>query len=43
VAHAHAYAEALPDARLALIPGAAHCPYIETPEQFTHVIERFLG
>jgi pimeloyl-ACP methyl ester carboxylesterase len=42
-AHAHAYAEGLPDARVALIPGAAHYPYIEAPEQFAQAVERFLG
>jgi pimeloyl-ACP methyl ester carboxylesterase len=42
VAHAHAYAEGLPDAHLALIPGAAHYPYIETPERFAHAVQRFL-
>ena len=42
-AHAHAYAEGLPDARLDVIPDAGHYPYLETPEQFTHAIERFLG
>ncbi len=43
VAHAHAYAEGLPDAHVALIPGAAHYPYIEAPEPFAHAVQRFLG
>src|SRR6185436_6525263 len=32
-AHAQAYAEGLPDARLAIIPAAAHYPYLEAPER----------
>jgi pimeloyl-ACP methyl ester carboxylesterase len=43
VAHARAYAEGLPDARVAIIPGAAHYPYVEAPEQFAHEVQRFLG
>jgi pimeloyl-ACP methyl ester carboxylesterase len=41
-AHARAYAEGLPDARLALIPDAAHYPYLEAPERFGEVVDRFL-
>ena len=42
IAHAHTYAEGLPDARLALIPGAAHYPYLEAPERFAHEVQQFL-
>jgi pimeloyl-ACP methyl ester carboxylesterase len=42
IAHAHTYAEGLPDARLALIPGAAHNPYLEAPERFAHEVQQFL-
>ena len=42
-AHAQAYAEGLPDARVALIPGAAHYPYVEAPEQFAQEVQRLLG
>lgn len=43
VAHAHAYAEGLPQARVAVIPGVAHYPYIEKPEEFAHAVQAFLG
>jgi pimeloyl-ACP methyl ester carboxylesterase len=43
VAHAHAYAEGLPQARVALIPNAAHYPYIEAPEQFAHEVRQFVA
>jgi pimeloyl-ACP methyl ester carboxylesterase len=43
LAHAQAYAEGLPQARVAMIPGAAHYPYVEAPEQFAHEVQRFLG
>ena len=42
-AHARAYADGLPDARLVLLPDAAHYPYIETPEAFAREVDRFLG
>jgi pimeloyl-ACP methyl ester carboxylesterase len=41
VAHAHAYADGLPDARLVVIPGAGHYPYMETPEAFVDAVEGF--
>src|SRR5215208_1210136 len=41
-AHARAYAEGLPDARLALIPGAAHYPYLEAPQRFVQEAGQFL-
>jgi pimeloyl-ACP methyl ester carboxylesterase len=42
-AHARAYAEELPDARLALIPEAAHYPYLEAPERFADEVSRLLA
>ena len=41
-AHAHAYAATLPDARVAIVPGAGHHPYLETPDDFAGEVERFL-
>jgi pimeloyl-ACP methyl ester carboxylesterase len=41
VAHAHAYADGLPDARMVVIPGAGHYPYMETPEAFIDAVEGF--
>jgi pimeloyl-ACP methyl ester carboxylesterase len=41
-AHARAYAEGLPDARLAIVPGAAHYPYLEAPGRFAEETGRFL-
>ncbi|MBX5490057.1 MAG: alpha/beta fold hydrolase [Chloroflexi bacterium] len=43
VAHAHAYAAGLPDARVAVLPGVAHYPYVEAPEAFAQEVRRFLG
>jgi pimeloyl-ACP methyl ester carboxylesterase len=37
------YAADLPDARLVLLPDAAHYPYIETPERFAAEVQGFLG
>jgi pimeloyl-ACP methyl ester carboxylesterase len=42
VAHAHAYAEALPDARLVVLPGLGHYPYLEAPEQFAETVQAFV-
>jgi pimeloyl-ACP methyl ester carboxylesterase len=42
-AHAHAYAASLPDARVVVLPGAGHYPWLETPDRFAEEIERFLG
>src|SRR5262249_16712596 len=42
-AHARAYAEGLPDARLVLIPDAAHYPYVEAPERFAQSVQQFLA
>ena len=42
IAHAHAFGDSLPDARLAIVPGAAHFPYLEQPEVFVEVVEGFV-
>ena len=42
-APAHAYAACLPDARLVVVPGAGHYPYLETPDDFAQEVESFLG
>jgi pimeloyl-ACP methyl ester carboxylesterase len=42
-AHAHAYAASLPDARVVVLPGAGHYPWLETPDRFAEEVERFLG
>jgi pimeloyl-ACP methyl ester carboxylesterase len=42
-AHALAYVDGLPDARLILIPDAAHYPYVETAERFAQEVQRFLA
>jgi pimeloyl-ACP methyl ester carboxylesterase len=42
LAHAHAYAEALPDAREAILPAAGHYPYLEQPDAFAELIEDFI-
>ena len=41
-AHAHAYAASLPDARVTIIPGAGHYPYLEAPQHFGEQVTRFL-
>ena len=41
-AHARAYAEGLPEARLAIVPGAAHYPYLEAPQRFAQETGQFL-
>jgi pimeloyl-ACP methyl ester carboxylesterase len=43
VAHAHAYAEALPDARLVRLAGVGHYPYLEAPDAFAQAVTQFLG
>jgi pimeloyl-ACP methyl ester carboxylesterase len=42
-AHAHAYAEALPDARVVVLPGAGHYPYLEAPDAFAASVTEFVG
>jgi pimeloyl-ACP methyl ester carboxylesterase len=41
-AHAEAYARSLPDARLVMLPDAAHYPYLEEPDRFAKEVARFL-
>ena len=41
--HALAYTEGLPDARLAVVPGVGHYPYLEAPEAFAAVISQRFG
>ncbi len=41
-AHADAYAAGLPDARLVMLAGSAHFPYLEEPERFAEEVARFL-
>jgi pimeloyl-ACP methyl ester carboxylesterase len=42
LAHAHAYAAGLPNARLALLAGAAHYPYLEVPDEFARTVQDWL-
>jgi pimeloyl-ACP methyl ester carboxylesterase len=42
LAHAHAYAEGLPDARLVVLPDVGHYPYLEAPEVFACEVSQFL-
>jgi pimeloyl-ACP methyl ester carboxylesterase/mannose-6-phosphate isomerase-like protein (cupin superfamily) len=41
VAHGHAYAEAIPGARLRLIAHAGHLPQLETPEELLAIVRDF--
>jgi pimeloyl-ACP methyl ester carboxylesterase len=41
-AHAHAYAEGLPDSRVVLRDDVAHYPYLEDPERFAREVAAFL-
>jgi len=43
VAHAHAYAQGLPDACLVVLPGLGHFPYLEAPEAFAAAVHQFVG
>ncbi|WP_158550670.1 alpha/beta fold hydrolase [Geodermatophilus sp. TF02-6] len=36
-------AAAIPDARLEVIEGTAHCPFLERPDAFNEVVEKFLA
>jgi pimeloyl-ACP methyl ester carboxylesterase len=38
VAHAHAYANGLPDAELRILAGAGHYPYAEAPDAFVETV-----
>jgi proline iminopeptidase len=40
---AHAWAEAMPNARLLLIPGSGHFPQVEQPRLFFSAVEHFLN
>jgi pimeloyl-ACP methyl ester carboxylesterase len=42
-AHARAFVDALPDARLVLLDAAAHMPYVETPAAFSKAVNDFLN
>jgi pimeloyl-ACP methyl ester carboxylesterase len=42
LAHARAYADGLPDARLTTLKGAGHYPYIESPNAFVGEVAAFL-
>jgi pimeloyl-ACP methyl ester carboxylesterase len=41
-AHGEAYVAALPDAKLAVLPGAGHYPYLDAPDPFADVVTAFL-
>jgi pimeloyl-ACP methyl ester carboxylesterase len=43
VTHAHAFAEGLGDARVEIIPGAGHYPYLEQPDAFAATVGAFLA
>lgn len=42
-AHAHAYAAAIPDARVAIIETAGHLPQIETPQILLGLVDEFVA
>jgi len=42
VAHVHAVAESLPDARVEIVPGAGHTPHRSHPERFAAVVGDFI-
>jgi pimeloyl-ACP methyl ester carboxylesterase len=41
--HGRAYTAALPEARLVMIPGAGHYPYLESPAAFADAVEVFVS
>jgi pimeloyl-ACP methyl ester carboxylesterase len=43
VAHGHAYADAIPQARLEVIPDCGHLPHIERPDELVNHVRTFLG
>lgn len=43
VAVASTFADALPDATVAVVPGAGHFPWVDQPDSFRDAIEAFLG
>lgn len=42
VEHGHAYAEAMPEARLHVVEDAGHLPQIETPDTFGDLLTKFI-
>lgn len=43
VAHAHEWAKAISGAKVEIIPGVGHMPYIEKPDAFLAVVAKFLN
>jgi pimeloyl-[acyl-carrier protein] methyl ester esterase len=43
VGAAHWLAEQMPEARLEVLPGAAHAPFLSNPVEFTKIVTGFLG
>jgi pimeloyl-ACP methyl ester carboxylesterase len=43
LAHAHAYVDGLPQARLVVLPNSAHYPYLEQPAEFADAVGQFLA
>lgn len=41
VAASRAWVQALPDARLLVLPGSDHLPWVDEPEEFMHAVDRF--
>jgi pimeloyl-ACP methyl ester carboxylesterase len=42
IEHAKTACQLIPDARLQIIPDAAHCPYISNPGDFCAAVYRFI-
>ncbi|MEX2598151.1 MAG: alpha/beta hydrolase [Dehalococcoidia bacterium] len=40
--HAQTAAQAIPEARVQIVPGTGHWPYVERPEAFTRAVTRFI-
>jgi pimeloyl-ACP methyl ester carboxylesterase len=43
VSHAHAFGQALPKARLVVLPDSAHYPYLEEPDRFAREVLASIG
>jgi pimeloyl-ACP methyl ester carboxylesterase len=43
VRNAEAWAEALPDARVELVPRAGHVPMVERPDELSRLLRNFLA
>jgi pimeloyl-ACP methyl ester carboxylesterase len=43
IAHGHRYAELIPDARFAVVPGSGHAMYFERPAEFAEITAGFLA